>query len=71
MAKEILTIEIEVSDDAEAYRILNRISFENKVVGAKYKKKDYLFNETNLPKHFLKKEGEYLTDEELKNGCIK
>ena len=68
---KILIIEIEIKDDLEAYKLLNRISFEFKVLSANYKGRDYKFDEKNLPKNFLKAKGEYLTDEELKHGIIK
>jgi hypothetical protein len=70
MANEILTIDIEVKDDLDAYRVLNRTNFEHNVLGSKYKGQSYKFDKDNLPKHFLKKKGEYLTDDQLKNGSI-
>jgi len=70
MAKEILTIEVEVQDDLEAYKLLNRINFEFKVLNSKYKGQDYNFDADNLPKNFLKKKGEFLTDTQLEHGTI-
>jgi hypothetical protein len=71
MAKEILTIEVEVQDDLEAYKLLNRINFEFKVLSSEYKGQNHKFDTKNLPKNFLKKEGEFLTDNQLEHGTIK
>lgn len=70
MAKEVLTIEIEVKDDLEAYKLLNRINFEFKVLSSKYKGQNQTYSADNLPKNFLKKKGEFLTDKQLENGTI-
>jgi hypothetical protein len=70
MAKEILTIEVEVRDDLEAYRLLNRINFEFKVLNSKYKGQNQKYDAGNLPKNFLKKKGEFLTDKQLEHGAI-
>lgn len=70
MAKEILTIEAEVKDDLEAYKLLNRINFEFKVLNSKYKGQDHKFDADNLPKNFLKKKGEFLTDKQLEHGTV-
>lgn len=69
MAKEILTIDVEVKDDLEAYKLLNRINFEFKVLSSKYKGQSYNFF-ANLPKNFLKNKGEFLTDKQLEHGSI-
>lgn len=70
MAKEILTIEVEVEDDMDAYKLLNRINFEFKVLSSKYKGQNQTYSAENLPKNFLKKDGEFLTDQQLENGTI-
>lgn len=70
MAKEILTIEIEIQNDLEAYKLLNRINFEFKVLNSKYKGQDHKFDAENLPKNFLKKKGEFLTDKQLEHGTV-
>lgn len=71
MSKEILTIEVEVQDDLEAYKLLNRINFEFKVLSSKYKGQNNKFDTDSLPKNFLKKKGEFLTDKQLEHGSIK
>lgn len=71
MPKEILTIEAEVKDDLEAYKLLNRINFEFRILSSKYKGQNQKYDADNLPKNFLKKKGEFLTDKQLEHGSIK
>ena len=52
---ETIIIKIQVRDEIEAYRVLNKVNYEHKVVEAKYKRGTYKFNKNNLPKNFLKK----------------
>lgn len=59
MAKQIITIKVEVNDDKEAYFLVNKLSqlnwLENiKVKEATYKGKTTTFTATKKPKHFLK-----------------
>ena len=52
-----LIIKLKVDDDIEAYKAVNRLSFEFNILEAEYNQKVYKFNKTNknkLPKHFLR-----------------
>ncbi len=60
---EKIIITIEVNGDTEAYRVLNKIANESKVLEADYKGKKYKFNKNNLSQNFLKKKGEFLNYE--------
>ncbi len=49
-----LTITLEVKDDIEAYQIVNKLSWEHKVVNSTYNKLKYTFDDVKKPKDFLK-----------------
>ena len=52
-----LIIKLKVDDDIEAYKAVNRLSFEFNILEAEYNQKVYKFNKTNknkLPKRFLR-----------------
>jgi len=50
-----LTITIQVKDDLDAYKVLNKINYTRKVIGAKYNNKTFAFDKNNLPQDFLRK----------------
>jgi hypothetical protein len=49
-----ITITIEVEDDFDAYRLINKINYEHTVVSAEYNGNNYEFNEEHPVKDFLK-----------------
>jgi len=52
--KGIVTIEIEVENDVQAYQAVSELAFSHRVVSAKYGKNKEVFDKKNTPFHFLK-----------------
>ena len=52
-----LLIELDIKDDKiEIYKLVNRLSYEYKVVSVTYNSKKSAFTTDNLPKDFLKED---------------
>ena len=49
-----LIIKLNVENDIEAYKAVNRLSPEFEILEADYKQKVYKFNKPKKPKHFLR-----------------
>lgn len=52
--KNILTIQLEVDDKLEVYKIVSELAMFHKVIASKWKNHDEKFDKKNLPFHFMK-----------------
>jgi len=68
MAKEILTIEVEVESNVDAYKIITTLANElpGKILLAIYKGKNWIFKDPKKIKYFLKSQYIDETGQEIK-----
>lgn len=51
-----LHIELDVKNKIEAFKIVNRISYQHKVKNATFSNKKYSFTNIKKPRHFLRED---------------